>query len=296
MTIHPSGRYLYNSNSDLITSTEPTITIYDVSRPRSPQKVRDFRIPFVPASLGSESHDITFNASGTRAYSAALSQTLVLNTSDPARPRIIGQIVDPAINVVHQSDPIRLTRADGTARDVLIITDERAGAVGSAECPGGGLHVYDVTGPHQRDPKKLGSWFIPVIQPQDGTTCTSHVLRIYPDQEMLTIAWYGQGVRVLDISGLADVEGSAENVAIGRGVGMREIGHYVFPDADTWSFKTNRITRSGSFFGYGNDLTRGFDVYRFSGNLSVPPLRPTDLRRPGDAGADPITVKAAATT
>jgi hypothetical protein len=86
------------------------------------------------------------------------------------------------------------------------------------------------------------------------------VVRIYPDQEMLTIAWYGQGVRVLDISGLADVEGSAENVAIGRGVGMREIGHYVFPDADTWSFKTNRITRSGSFFGYGNDLTRGFDV------------------------------------
>lgn len=90
----------------------------------------------------------------------------MLNTSDPARPRIIGQIVDPAINVVHQSDPIRLTRADGTARDVLIITDERAGAVGSA----GGLHVYDVTGPHQRDPaRRVTGWRrVCTPPPRDG--------------------------------------------------------------------------------------------------------------------------------
>ncbi|MGH3456615.1 LVIVD repeat-containing protein [Aeromicrobium sp.] len=282
MTIHPSGKYLYNSNSDLITSTSPTITIYDVSVPESPRKVQDFPIPFVPASLGSESHDITFNEAGTRAYSAALSQTLVLDTTSPEQPKIVGEIVDPSINVSHGSDPITLTRADGTQRDVLVVTDERAGAAGSAECPGGGLHVYDVTGSNERDPKKLGTWFIPVVQPQAGTRCTSHVLRIYPDQEMLTIGWYGQGVRVLDISGLADVQGSPTTVAIGDGVGMREVGNYVFPDGDTWSFKTNRIAADGSFYGYGNDLTRGFDVYRFSGaGLSVPPLEPTDMRSRG---------------
>ncbi len=280
MTIHPSGRYLYNSNSDLITSTQPTITIYDVSNPEAPRKVQDFPTPFVPTSLGSESHDITFNADGTRAYSAALSQTLVLDTTDPANPRIIGQIVDPAINLAHQADPVTLTRPDGSKRDILVVTDERAGAVGSAECPGGGLHVYDITGDLERRPEKLGTWFIPVVAPQAGTTCTSHVLRIYPDQQMLTIAWYGQGVRVLDISGLATVEGSSTEVAIGDGVGMREVGNYVFPDSDTWSFKTNRIARDGSFFGYGNDLTRGFDVYRFAGlDRSVKPLRPEDLRR-----------------
>ncbi|MGH3368281.1 MAG: LVIVD repeat-containing protein [Nocardioidaceae bacterium] len=291
MTIHPSGDYLYNSNSDLITSTEPTITIYDVSDPGSPRKVQDFEIPFVPASLGSESHDITFNESGTRAYSAALSQTLVLDTTDPEKPEIIGQIVDPAINVAHQADPVTVTREDGTRRDVLIVTDERAGAIGSAECPGGGLHVYDVTGAKERDPKKLGTWFIPVVQPQDGTRCTSHVLRIYPEQEMLTIGWYGQGVRVLDISGLADYRGSASDVAIGDGVGMREVGNYVFPDSDTWSFKTNRIAADGSFYGYANDITRGFDVYHFSGaGLSVPPLRPTDLgASAAAAGSDPST-------
>ena len=58
--------------------------------------------------------------------------------------------------------------------------------------------------------EKIGTWFIPAVQPQDGATCTSHVLRVYPEQEMLTIAWYAQGVRVLDISGLADVEVAGE--------------------------------------------------------------------------------------
>ena len=52
----------------------------------------------------------------------------------------------------------------------------------------------------------------------------------------------------------------------------------MLPDSDTWSFKTNRIAADGSFYGYGNDLVRGFDVYRFDGaGLNVPPLEPTDL-------------------
>ncbi len=287
MTVHPSGDYLYNSNSDLITSTSPTITIYDVSNPARPKWVKDYAIPFVPTSLGSESHDITFNEDGSRAYSAALSQTLILDTTDPASPTRVGQVVDPAVNVAHQSDPVTLTREDGTEREVLIVTDERAGAAASAECPGGGLHLYDITGDLEQSPEKIGTWFIPAATVQDGATCTSHVLRVYEEQEMLTIAWYAQGVRVLDISGLADLEGSLTTVGIGDGAGMREVGNYVLEDSDTWSFKTNRIAADGSFYGYGNDLVRGFDVYKFSGaGLSVPPLEPTDLgsRRPERKG------------
>ncbi|HSJ19536.1 MAG TPA: hypothetical protein VK964_03085 [Nocardioidaceae bacterium] len=289
MTIHPSGKYLYNSNSDLITSTAPAITIYDVSQPEQPRKVQDYPIPFVPLSLGSESHDITFNEDGTRAYAAALSQTLVLDTTDPENPVQVSQILDPAINVSHQSDPVTLTREDGSEREVLIITDERAGAAASAECPGGGLHLYDITGELEKSPEKIGTWFIPAATVQDGATCTSHVLRVYPEQAMLTIAWYAQGVRVLDLSGLADFEGSPLSVGLGDGVGMREVGNYVLEDSDTWSFKTNRIAADGSFYGYGNDLVRGFDVYRFTGaGLSVPPLEPVDLRsnRPPRKGKD----------
>ena len=280
MTLHPSGKYLYNSNSDLYgADTTPNVTIYDVRKPQAPKEVQEYEIPFTPGSLGTESHDITFNKRGNRAYVAALSQTLVLDTSDPANPVLISKIVDPSINVVHQSDPFRIKRPDGTRRELLVITDERAGAAASAECPGGGLHVYDVTGAKEQEPEKIGTWFIPATQPQDGATCTSHVLRIYPRQQMMTISWYSQGVRVLDISGLATYEGSPSDTAFGNGIGMKEVGHYVFPDSDSWSFKTNKIKADGSFFGYSNDLVRGFDVFKFRGlkDRAVPRLKPRDI-------------------
>jgi hypothetical protein len=86
-------------------------------------------------------------------------------------------------------------------------------------------------------------------------------------------------VRVLDISGLATYQGSATDVALGDGIGMTEVGHYVLADSDAWSFKTNKIRRDGSFFGYANDLVRGFDVFRFRGlrDRTVPPLKPKDI-------------------
>jgi hypothetical protein len=111
---------------------------------------------------------------------------------------------------------------------------------------------------------------------------------MYPDQGLMTIAWYTAGVRVLDISGLAET---------GRapvGGGLKEIASFEFPDSDTWSMKTNRIEADGSFFGFGNDIGRGFDVYRFNGPDSqlgrpVPVLAPTDLAASGCEGAPVAT-------
>ena len=302
MTVHPSGDYLYNSNSDLVTNTSPEIAIFDIRDPASPRLVQRYPLPLVPTSLGSNPHDIFFSPSGDRAYVAALSQTVILDTTDPEDPQRLpggssaGQIIDPAIQVVHQSDAVTLTRADGSARTLLVITDERAGAAASAECPGGGLHVYDVTGQLERTPRKLGTWFIGHVGPVEaGEVCTSHVLRMHDEQALLTIAWYSQGVRVLDIAGLADYEppaGSGDTaVAYGDGIGMTETGSYVFPDADTWSFKTNAIAEDGSFYGYGNDLNRGMDVYRF-----VPSeARPTTALEPVDLLADVSTTETSST-
>ena len=277
MTIHPSGNFLYNSNSDLISSTDPTIEVWNVANPAKPVKAYTLHLPYTPTSLGAESHDITFNASGSRAYSAAISQTLILDTTKPARPTIISSIVDPTLNVAHQADPITLTRADGSKRTVLIVTDEIAGALRTYECPGGGLHLYDITGANEKAPKKIGSWFINYVE-GGAARCTSHVLRVYPAQKLITIAWYAQGVRVIDISGLADAPLNGAP-ALGVGLGMKEVGSYVMPDADTWSFKTNKIFRNGSFYGYGNDLVRGFDVYRYDGSTigDVTPLVPRSL-------------------
>ena len=81
-SIHPSGNYLYNSNSDLMTSVQPAIEIYDISDFAAPYKVRELALPTRPG-LGTESHDITFNTAGDRAYSAALSQGVIINTHEP---------------------------------------------------------------------------------------------------------------------------------------------------------------------------------------------------------------------
>jgi hypothetical protein len=287
-TIHPSGDYLYNSNSDLIGAGGlPEVTIHDISNPAVPKKIQDYRFEPIPTSVGTESHDIFFNATGTRAYVAALSHTLILDTSNPEAPVEVSKIIDPAIQVVHQSDLVTLPRKDGTTRDILIITDEQGGAAATAGCPGGGLHIYDVTGDLENEPVKLGTWFIDRMTSE--SVCTSHVLRMYPDQALMTIAWYRAGVRVLDISGLAELEGGREEVAFGEGAGLKEIGNYVFTDTNTWSFKTNRIETDGSFYGYGNDIRRGFDVYRFDGELNVPALEPEDLAAPGCSGVPVAT-------
>jgi hypothetical protein len=296
-TVHPSGDYLYNSNSDLVTTLSiPQITIHDISDPENPRHVQDFTWEPRPG-LGSESHDIFFNSNGTRAYVAAVSSTLILNTSDPEDPQIISpQIFDPTMQVAHQSDIISLPREDGSIRDLLVITDEQGGAAATAGCPGGGLHIYDITGDLEKSPAKLGTWFIadtePLRNPLD--VCTSHVLRFYPHQGLMTIAWYTKGVRVVDISGLADLEGSPTQVAYGDGLGMTEVGNYVFEDADTWAFKTNRIEADGSFYGYGNDMARGLDVYRFDGaaaelGRTVPVLEPEDMGAEGCTGVPVAT-------
>jgi hypothetical protein len=282
MTVHPSGRYLYNSNSDLITSTAPSIVIFDIANPAKPKLVQELRIPFVPTSLGSESHDITFSADGKRAYSAALSQSLILDTTDPEKPRQIAQIVDPTVEVSHGADPIRLKKKDGSFRDLLLVSDEHAGAATGTHCPGGGVHIYDITGGLEKSPKKLGVWYIGESRPSTAT-CTAHVFRMHGDQGLFTIAWYDQGVRVVDVAGLADLPTPAVPfVASGNGNGIKEIGKYVFTDSNTWSFKTNAIATDGSFFGYGNDLGRGFDVYKFEGlGRTVPALVPTELKSGG---------------
>ena len=278
MTVHPSGKFLYNSNSDLITSTSPQITIFDIRNPAKPVKVADYAIPFVPLSLGSESHDITFNAAGTRAYSAALSQTLVLDTTNPVAPKQVSQVLDPTVQVVHGADPIRLRKADGTFRELLLVSDEQAGAATGTNCPGGGVHVYDITGALEKDPQKMGTWFIGEKKPSTAT-CTAHVFKMHGDQGLFTIAWYDQGVRVVDVAGLADLATSpVPFVTSGDGNGIKEIGSYVFEDSNTWAFKTGAIAKDGSFFGFGNDLGRGLDVYRFAGlGRRVPALVPTDL-------------------
>jgi hypothetical protein len=84
----------------------------------------------------------------------------------------------------------------------------------------------------------------------------------------MTIAYYNGGVHVVDISGLTGIS-LGDSTQVG-GPGMREIGFYRVENgdgrgfADSWSFKAPRVSRTGSFYVYGNDISRGLDVYRFT--------------------------------
>jgi hypothetical protein len=102
-------------------------------------------------------------------------------------------------------------------------------------------------------------------------TCTAHVFRIHQREQLLTAAFYNGGVRVVDLSGLAGISlGSSQLV----GEGMREIGYYRMPDADTWSAKTPEIDRkTGDFYLFGNDIARGLDIYHYTGAGKKPKSR-----------------------
>ncbi|MDQ3405026.1 MAG: hypothetical protein M3548_16825 [Actinomycetota bacterium] len=293
-TVHPSGRFLYNSNSDLITSALPAIEIYDISDFAAPKLATELPLPTRPG-LGTESHDITFNSAGTRAYSAALSQGVIIDTTNPGQPSIVTSFLDPAINVWHQSDPFSLTDpATGTKRDFLIVEDEVAGAIGTGQCPNGGVHIYDITGANERNPVKVGYWNIDEIRATDSVTdsCTAHVFDIHESQAIMTIAFYNGGVRVVDISGLTGISLGDTEVT---GAGMQEIAFYRTTGADSWSAKTPKIQRNGDFFLYGNDINRGLDIYKFSADRKKSPNK-GQWKSPKQAEADALATPRLALT
>lgn len=269
-TVHPSGAYLYNSNSDLIDSVAGErgagIEVYDITDLGRPFETAFLPLPIRPG-LGTESHDLSFSDDGTRAYSAALSQTVIIDTEEPDAPSVISSFVDPAINVEHQADPITIDDPLLGERDFLVVEDEVAGALPTGQCPNGGVHVYDITGELEANPVKVGYWNISDIRPATNDTtgglvgatnisrCTAHVFELHEDEQLMTIAYYNGGVRVVDLSGLV-------GVALGTtGVGMQQVAHLRFDDSDTWAVKAPFVDRDGVFHIYGNDQARGFDVY-----------------------------------
>jgi len=257
-TVHPSGRYLYNSNSDLIgLGGLAAIEVFDITNLARPALVKELSLTPLPG-LGTESHDITFNERGTRAYSAALSHGVIIDTTNPADPKVVSEFDDESINVWHQADPVTI---DG--RELLVVEDEVAGAAAPGVCPTGGVHVYDIS--DETLPVKVGYWNIsdPAVRNPDDT-CTAHVFDIHEDEQIMTIAYYMGGVRVVDLSGLAGAPigvGQGETTLVGGA--MRQIGHYVVPDANAWSAKTPFIEPDGDFYLYADDINRGFDVFRY---------------------------------
>jgi hypothetical protein len=127
--------------------------------------------------------------------------------------------------------------------------------------------VYETTGALERSPRKVGYWNIDTVGPTDAVEgrCTAHVFDIHEDEQVMTIAYYNGGVRVVDISGLTGISLAGQQLT---GAGMKEVGSYRIQGGEAWSAKTPEIESDGSFYLYGNDIERGLDVYRYTASAA----------------------------
>lgn len=50
----------------------------------------------------------------------------------------------------------------------------------------------------------------------------------------------------------------------------RTLGFAIMPGADTWASKSPGVRRDGRLFIYTDDMTRGMDVFEYSGPLPPP--------------------------
>lgn len=272
VTVHPSGEYVYNSAAVVVTTEPGYIEVYDVGDQATPED--PVLVDEIQLLTGLDSHDMTFNEDGSRLHSAALTHSFVIDTSNPRDNEIVGRVYDPSINIHHDAHGVTVDTPLGE-RDYLLIGDELAGAVGTGTCPGGGIHVFDITGDLEQAPVKVGAFFIPEVRATGGLdTCTAHVLDIHRDEQVISIAWYNAGVRVLDYSGLGELGPTGVSLGISPFLGgsltpgIQELGHYRFPDSNLWSAKVPEIEDDGSFYVYGGDINRTLDVFRFDATVA----------------------------
>jgi hypothetical protein len=200
------------------------------------------------------------------------------------------------VSISHQSD----VTSDG---DILVVTDERGGGTSETRCntePNGmigGMHFWALdrisgvaasVGASPSSPKRIGGWFYPnpTVLPDVLATrlaglgrleraCTIHVFRLggngtaspgpiqkgfdgvssLPRRQAVS-AHYGAGVWHIDFSrARSHTDGVVESPFTTWG---NTLGWNVMPGAETWSAKEYK----GHI--YAGDMTRGFDVYRFT--------------------------------
>jgi hypothetical protein len=122
---------------------------------------------------------------------------------------------------------------------------------GTTVCPGEGLVFYAIDGELERAPAPVGHYLADVAgHGPDGRACTAHQGSIAPNSHVMVLGWYIGGVRVVDFSVPA---------------APRELGHAMMADGEAWTAKFFK----GPYV-YTGDVTRGFDVFRWSGTDAAP--------------------------
>ena len=192
LTPKPNSNYIYVSPGGLAVGGGATsiIDITDVLRPK-------VAATFKPSAAGC--HDLQFSAAATGdlafCASGGAGEVQTWDVSDPVAPKIVGRIVNPAIQFPHNAVP----SPDGT---LLVINDE---AFAAHECATGtsvegSLWAYDISDPAL--PVLAGRVAPPSssagINVAGGTNkwCTAHNYNFVPGTRTLAVSWFTGGTTI----------------------------------------------------------------------------------------------------
>ena len=267
--------------------------------PSNPVKIGELSVPIENGQSGFHDSFPLHRPDGKNLlYAASIQKSDIVDIDDPTKPEIVQTIVDPQVGISHGAEP-------NFDRSLLIITDEYGGGSGVGACGGnpaaevpedapgqitqpaslGAVHFYNLNsdglvGAGGTD--KAGIFNI-VLQPNEPEQvaaeagCTSHVFWQAPDQNRMTIAWYGRGTRIVDFSDPAN---------------PKQLGFFVPTGGETWSAKPHRG------FIFTGDTIRGMDVLRYTGeggNAWPTTSGPAELQRGATQASGPNTGKPATT-
>lgn len=253
--------------------------IIDYSDPRSPQLLPANRASFICG------HDLTVDPNNPdRLYSACSSgnRWQIVDIADPANPTLIADVRDTSISIPHQADP-------APDSSFVVVTDERGGGVTNEMAPGGGAHIYDISGKYipgasETNPKKMGLYFAPfngvsANGDQAGAwgNVTMHVMTFQAERFLLSTAWYSMGSWVADMqdptneaaNGQLYDEWDGNQFAGNNGTTWGNTqGNLILEGDDTWSTKWTRFDDPVfDRYLFTNGLTRGMDTLFYTGAL-----------------------------
>jgi hypothetical protein len=179
--------------------------------------------------------------------------------------------VDQDIAISHEADP---THDEG----VMFATDERGGGAlppgascdpaGANEFGNGGIHALDISGaapgrnpadnfPYMLKPDGSRAVFIGAVRVPAADFCTVHMIEHAHDEQRLFVAYYTQGVKVVDYFFHPN-----------NRISFRETASFILPNANTWvahPFKTvNNADGTRTYTLFASDIERGIDVMTYT--------------------------------
>lgn len=246
-------------------------------------------------------HDITLDPNRPdRVYSACSgsSKIQIIDVSDPANPVLISEVVDPDVSIAHQVDP-------APDSSFLVLTDERGGGLSNTNAPGGGAHVWDISGKHtggeasETNPIKIGIWFAPfnglaLDDDQAGPwgNVTIHNFTFQAERFLMSTGWYSMGSWVADMQYPTDGSGpfrewEGDQFGNGPTTWGNTQGHILLEGDEVWSAKWTRFDDPRfDRYVFTNGLTRGMDTLFYTGGL---PKKVSRLAVDAEAAFDPAT-------